>query len=79
MTCFCVREIFSSKKINRLEFVLIALIYNTIRLYVINFEINLAFLIKPFSYMTKMSREKSKYLEKKKSFQDDIKSIFRNF
>ena len=31
MTCFCAHEIFSSKKkINRLEIVLIALIYNTI-------------------------------------------------
>ena len=29
MTCFCEREILSSKKINMLEIILIALIYNT--------------------------------------------------
>ena len=32
------------------------------------FEINLIFLIKPFSYMTKNSRQKFKYLENEKSF-----------
>ena len=35
---------------------------------VINFEINLIFLIKPFFYVTKKSRKKIKYLENKKSF-----------
>ena len=35
---------------------------------VINFEINLIFLIKPFSYMIKTLRQKFKYLENKNSF-----------
>ena len=35
---------------------------------VTDFEINLIFLIKPFSYITKKSRQKFKYLENKKSF-----------
>ena len=35
---------------------------------VINFEISLIFLIKPFSCMTKKSRQKFKYLENEKSF-----------
>ena len=35
---------------------------------VINFEINLIFLIKPFFYMKKKSRQKFKHLENKKSF-----------
>ena len=35
---------------------------------VINFEINLVFLIKAFCYMTKKSRQKFKYLENEKSF-----------
>ena len=35
---------------------------------VITFEINLIFLIKPFFYMKKKSRQKFKYLENKKSF-----------
>ena len=35
---------------------------------VINFEINLIILIKSFSYMTKKSKPKFKYLENKKSF-----------
>ena len=35
---------------------------------VINFEINLIFLTKPFFYMTKKSRQRFKYLENKKSF-----------
>ena len=34
----------------------------------INFEIELIFLIKPFSYMAKKSREKLKYPENKKTF-----------
>ena len=35
---------------------------------VINLEINLIFLIKPFFYMTEKLRQKFKYLENKKSF-----------
>ena len=35
---------------------------------VINFEIDLIFLIKPFIYMTKMTRKKFKYVENEKSF-----------
>ena len=35
---------------------------------VINLKINLIFLIKPFLYITKKSREKLKYLEDEKSF-----------
>ena len=35
---------------------------------VMNFEINLIFLIKPFLYMTKKSTQKLKYLENEKSF-----------
>ena len=34
----------------------------------INLEINLIFLIKPFFYMSKKSRQKIKYLENEKSF-----------
>ena len=44
---------------------------------VISFEINLFFLIKRFSYLTKISRQKVKYLEREKSFQGEIKSIFK--
>ena len=36
---------------------------------VINFEINLVLLIKSLFYMNKKSKQKSKYLENKKSFQ----------
>ena len=43
------------------------------------FEINLIFQIKPFFYVTKKSRQKFKYLEKEKSFQDEIKRIFHQF
>ena len=47
---------------------------------VMNFEVKLIFLIKPFSlYMTKKSWQKLKYLEKEKSFWDEIKIIFHNF
>ena len=46
---------------------------------VINLEINLIFLIKPFFYTTKKSTKKLKYLEYEKSFQDEIKIIFHNF
>ena len=38
---------------------------------VIKFEINLIFLIKPLFDMTESSRQKSKYLEKEKSFFDE--------
>ena len=40
------------------------------------FEINLIFLVKPFWYMTKKSRQKLKYLENGKIFWGEIKSIF---
>ena len=43
----------------------------------INFEINLIFLIKAIHYITKKSRQK--YLETKKSFWGEIKSIFHHF
>ena len=47
---------------------------------VINFEIKLIFLIKPFFYLTKMSRQKKiEYFENEKSFQGEIKSIFHHF
>ena len=46
---------------------------------IINFEISLIFLIKPFFYLTKKSRQKFKYLDNKKSFRDEIKSIFHHF
>ena len=39
---------------------------------VIKFEINLIFLIKPFCYMTKNSRQKLKDLENEKSFWSEI-------
>ena len=45
----------------------------------IDFEINLIFLIKPFSYTTKKSRQKFKYLENERSFYREIKSIFHHF
>ena len=45
----------------------------------INFEVNLIFLIKPFFWMTKMSWQKLKYLENKKSFWDEIKNFFHHF
>ena len=44
---------------------------------VIKFEIDLVFLIKPFCYMTKKSRQKFKYLENEKSFWGQIKSILK--
>ena len=46
---------------------------------VLNFEINPIFLIKPFYYLTKMLRQKFKYLENKKSFWGEIKSNFHHF
>ena len=46
---------------------------------VVNFEIKLVFLIKPFLYMTRKSRQKLRYLENEKSFQGEIKSNFHHF
>ena len=46
---------------------------------VINFWINLNVLIMPFSYLTKKSEQKFKYLNNEKSFQIEIKSIFHHF
>ena len=46
---------------------------------VINVKVNLTFLIKPFFYMTKKSRQKLSYLGNKNRFQDKIKIIFRDF
>ena len=46
---------------------------------VMNFKVKLIFLFKPFSYMTKKSWQKLKYLENEISFQDEIKSIFHHF
>ena len=40
-----------------------------------NFENNLSFLIKPFSYRTKKVRTKFKYLQIEKIFLGDIKSL----
>ena len=45
---------------------------------VINFEINIIFLIKPVFYLARKSRQKFKYLENKKSFYVEIKSIFHH-
>ena len=46
---------------------------------VINFEINLSFLIKSFSYIMKKSGQKSKYLKNKKGVKHGVKSIFHPF
>ena len=46
---------------------------------VINFEVNLIFLIKPFFYISKKLRQKFRYLENEKSFSDETKSIFHHF
>ena len=43
---------------------------------VIKFKINLMFLIKPFWYMTKRSRQKLKYVENGMSFWGEIKTFF---
>ena len=43
---------------------------------VIKFEIYLIFLIKPFFYMTKKSRQKLKYLRTKRAFYVKQKSFF---
>ena len=45
---------------------------------VINFKINLNFLIKPFFYMAKKPRQKFKYLENEGSFYGEIK-FFHHF
>ena len=46
---------------------------------VINFEINLIFLIKLFSYMIKKSKQKFEYLENEKSSWNEIKKYFPSF
>ena len=46
---------------------------------VINFEINLIFLIKLFFDMNKKSRQILKYLENEKCFYDETESIFHHF
>ena len=46
---------------------------------VINFEINPISLIRPFFYITKMSRQKFKYLQNEKSFYGEIKKHFLLF
>ena len=46
---------------------------------VTKFAINLIFLIKPFCYMRKKSRQKLKYLENEKNFSGEIKRIFHHF
>ena len=43
---------------------------------VIKFQINLIFFIKPFRYMTKMSKQKLKCLENEKSFWAELKTCF---
>ena len=46
---------------------------------VIKFEINSTFLIKPFRYMTKKSRQKLKHFENEKNFWGEMKRIFHYF
>ena len=46
---------------------------------VIKFEIYLIFLIKPFFYMTKKSRQKLKYLRTKRAFYVKQKSFLKGF
>ena len=46
---------------------------------IIKLETKLIFLIKLFCYMTKKSRQKSKYCENEKSSWGEIKSIFHHF
>ena len=43
------------------------------------FEINLIFLIKPFLYMTKKSKQKLKYLENEQSFYKYFPSFLKTF
>ena len=47
---------------------------------VINFEINLSFIAKSFSYMTRKLEQRFKYLENTKSFLGEIKkALFKSF
>ena len=46
---------------------------------IMNFVIDLSFLIKPFLYIDKKSGQKIKYLENEKSLQGEIKSLFHHF
>ena len=46
---------------------------------VIEFEINIVFLIESLFLHGKKSLQKLKYLENKKSFEGEIKSIFHQF
>ena len=46
---------------------------------VMNFEVNLIFLIKQFFVHDQKVMTKLKYLENEKTFQDEIKSIFHHF
>ena len=46
---------------------------------IMNYEINLIFLITTFSYMTKITRQKIKYLENETSFPGEIKRDFCYF
>ena len=46
---------------------------------VMNFAVNFIFLIKPFFLNDKKPWQKLKYIENKKSFYDEIKSIFHYF
>ena len=45
----------------------------------INSEIDLILLTKPSFYLTKKTKQKFEYLERQKSFQDEIKSNFHHF
>ena len=47
--------------------------------HVINFETYLSLLIKPFSYMTKKSEQKFRYLKNEKSFSGAKKNIFHHY
>ena len=46
---------------------------------IINFEINLIFIIKLFSYLIKNSAQKIGYFKNKNSFQHEIKRTFHYF
>ena len=46
---------------------------------VMNFEVDFIFLIKPFFLHDQKVMTKFKYLENKKNFHDEIKSIFHHF
>ena len=45
----------------------------------INYETKLIFLITPFFYMTKKSRQKFKYLENENGFSGEVQNIFDQF